>query len=95
MNSLALLGRNKDILYATEHARNVSLLVALIVSKKFKAADLTTPESDYQSIPKSFFRTAKHALAQTDTEGLPEKVRSSWIQQLDRMGRRTFLCCSC
>ncbi len=95
VNSLALLGRNKDILYAAEHARNVSLLVALIVSKKFKAADLTTPESDYQSIPKSFFRTAKRALVQTDTEGLPETVRSSWVQQLDRMGRRTFLCCPC
>lgn len=92
---LGLLGHTIDILHGAEHARNVSLLVALILSGHFKAADLSTAESNYQSIPKSFFRAVKFELVQTKEEALSENVFSSWVQQLERLGQRRFLCYSC
>ncbi|PKN03752.1 hypothetical protein CVU75_00565 [Candidatus Dependentiae bacterium HGW-Dependentiae-1] len=95
MGAIELLGRNKDVLHAAEHARNVSLMVALIVSNTFKPADLTAIGSDYQSISKCFFREARRELACVEEGALSDEARAAWLQKLEKLGQRNFLCCSC
>lgn len=93
LEALTYVGGDEEILHAAEHARNASLLVALIVSNKFKPTDLTCPE--LESVPKSFFKAVRVQLAQADRGVLCEDVYCAWRQQLKKLGQRHFLCCSC
>lgn len=88
LHTLNLIGGDKQILHTTEHVQNVSLLIALILSGKFKKEDLSSSDSNYQSIPKIFFKNTRKKLLKQAHEKLTHEDFDGWIAQLTQLGQK-------
>lgn len=96
LRAVKLVGGDREILRAAQQLQDVSFFVDLIMSGKFKVADLSTVAGN-KAVPKSFFRAAWQDLyARTESETAVQPASlSEWLAQLERFGHRKFFCCYC
>lgn len=95
LRAVELVGGDREILRAAQQRQDVSFLVDLIMSGKFKVSDLSTVAGK-KVVPKSFFRAARYDLqSRVQTDTLQLEVFSEWLAQLERFGHSKFFCCYC